>query len=112
MKSNDAIPESTVLKDCLVAASECGARVFRNNVGLFTTIDGRKIKTGLLKGSADLIGIAQDGTFLSIECKRPVGGELSPEQKKWMDMINKLNGIAIVAKSGDDVRRALGRKPK
>lgn len=76
-----ATDESNIVQDCRVAASKRGARVFRNNRGLFVTIDCidkikravmqpnpikavletlktlRRVRAGLeVPGSADLIG--------------------------------------------------------
>lgn len=77
-----ATEESNIVQDCRVAASKCGARVFRNNRGFFLTIDAithiknaaknfgvtgvfdiiksgrlRRVRAGLeVPGSADLIG--------------------------------------------------------
>lgn len=51
--------EYNVQAKILLAASRLSNRLFRNNVGLFKTIDGRIIKTGLHNGSSDLIGWTQ-----------------------------------------------------
>ena len=77
-----ATEESNIQQRCRIVASRCGARVFRNNRGLFLTIDAlviiqkaarefgvrgvfdviksgriRKVRAGLeVAGSADLIG--------------------------------------------------------
>lgn len=77
-----ATEESNIQQRCRIMASKCGARVFRNNRGLFLTIDAlsiikdaavqfgvkgvldvlrsgrlRKVRAGLeVPGSSDLIG--------------------------------------------------------
>jgi hypothetical protein len=82
--------------------SAAGFRVFRNNVGIFFTHNGTPTRCGLCKGSADLIGIAPGGRLLSIETKSKAG-RTRPEQVAWAEMINKMGGIAIFARPGDDV---------
>jgi penicillin-binding protein-related factor A (putative recombinase) len=58
-----------------------------------------------IKGIADILGIYQ-GKFLAIEVKTEKG-VLSPEQKIFLDNINKEGGIAFVARSIEDVKEAL-----
>ncbi len=41
--------------------------------------------------------------FLSIEVKTP-SGRLSPEQETWQAAVQKAGGIAVVARSVEDVR--------
>jgi hypothetical protein len=41
--------------------------------------------------------------FLSVEVKTPTG-RLSPEQETWRQAVLKAGGIAVVARSVDDVR--------
>lgn len=82
--------------------SKHGIRVFRNNTGVFFTADGVPTRAGLCKGSGDLIGIMPDGRFLSIETKSDKG-TVRPEQKSWLEFVNKSGGIAIIASPGDDV---------
>jgi hypothetical protein len=84
-----------------VDLSAAGFRMFRNNVGIFFTHNGTPTRCGLCKGSGDLIGIA-GGRFVSIETKSRTG-VIRKEQQAWADMINKMGGIAIFARPGDDV---------
>lgn len=92
-------------------------RVFRNNVGLAKFPNGSVVKYGLATGSADLIGwrsvtITQEmvgktvAVFLSVECKAPKG-RLTDKQTAWMEAVNKAGGIAVVAKSVDDISHLL-----
>jgi hypothetical protein len=101
--------EKTVLKQCMLAATEFGARVWRNNVGLFETVDGRKVRTGLCKGSADLVGLTAGGRFLAVECKRP-GGRLRKEQKQWLDVVAEMGGLAVVADDAEKLKEALKKE--
>lgn len=101
---DDEMSENKIMKDIQVAMSIVGARVFRNNVGLFETKDGRKIKTGLCVGSSDLIGFDRKGRFIAIEVKRP-GGERRIEQKRFIELVNSFGGIAFFADSQEDALR-------
>jgi len=62
------------------------------------------------KGVADILGIYQ-GRFLAIEVKRRLG-KLSPEQAKFLDRINHEGGIALCARSVDDVIAGLGMESR
>ena len=61
---------------------------------------------GLPKGISDILGI-YEGRFLAIEVKRP-GGRLSQYQKEFLKRVRDEGGIAIVARSVDDVIDGLG----
>ena len=98
----------------LLLGSSPGIRAFRNNVGAYKAPDGRVIRYGLATGSADLIGwqsvvitpemVGQRfARFLSVEVKTPAG-RVSPEQETWRQAVQKAGGIAVVARSVDDVK--------
>lgn len=97
--------ESTIYNEIRLELSRHGAVLFRNNVGLFQTIDGRKIKTGLCKGSSDLIGWYK-GRFLAIEVKR-FGQKAKLHQQNFIDQVNKSGGVAFVAYSPQDASQKL-----
>ena len=91
-----------------------GIRCFRNNVGAFKAPDGRVIRYGLITGSGDLIGwktvtITPDmvgrhiAQFMSIEVKTPKG-VVRPEQLTWAENVRQAGGIAVIARSVEDVR--------
>jgi hypothetical protein len=114
------IKEADVLPDVRLALSRSGCVAFRNQAGLYTLIDGRRIKTGLIEGASDIIGwqsveITPEmvGTkiarFVAVEVKRPVGGRLSKEQKKFIDRVNKDGGVAGVARSGFEAVMLVGK---
>ena len=65
--------ELEIMNECLVALSEAGCMVWRNNTGGLRDSTGRLIKFGLCVGSSDIIGIAPDGLFLAVECKTETG---------------------------------------
>ena len=48
------------------------------------------------------------GFFLGIECKR-ADGRLRPQQKQFLADIQAGNGLAIIARSVDDVIREINR---
>lgn len=59
----------------------------------------------MMKGVADILGIFNRTPFC-IEVKSETG-RLSPDQKIFLDRFKAEGGIAIVARSVDDVNRAL-----
>jgi hypothetical protein len=59
-----------------------------------------------VKGQADLTGILPDGRRLEIEVKRH-DGKQSPEQQAYQRMIEKFNGVYILARSVEDVTAKL-----
>lgn len=98
----------------LALGSHPGIKVFRNNVGAYKAPDGRVIRYGLITGSGDLIGwrsvvITPDmvgqriAQFVSVEVKTPKG-TVRPEQQVWADNVRKAGGIAVIARSVEDVR--------
>jgi Holliday junction resolvase len=97
--------ETNILKECMLAAAECGAVVWRNNVGMLRNDKGVPVRYGLCTGSSDLIGIYR-GRFLAIETKQP-GGRVSADQEKFMKFVNKEGGVAFIAYGPDDVRERL-----
>jgi hypothetical protein len=59
-------------------------------------------------GLSDIIGWREPGArFLAIEVKKP-GEYPSPEQRAFLQMVHRANGVAIVAHSVQDVIDALG----
>jgi len=111
------VSENKIMRECQIEVSNLGARVFRNNVGLLTLADGRKIRVGLCVGSSDLIGwkpitITPDmigkqvAVFLAIEVKGQ-RGRVSREQAAFVEKIKNDGGLALIARSVDDVRTYL-----
>lgn len=121
---NKLSPEATVLAKILLAASKLQNRLFRNNVGLFKTIDGRTVKTGLHNGSSDLIGWTQVkitpdmvgktvAIFTAIECKKEgfvfpkTPNETLKGQINFIEQIKKSGGYAGFARSEEEYEKIL-----
>lgn len=113
--------ESEILKHVMLAASESGVTVFRNNVGIAFQPNGQVIKYGLCKGSSDLIGwrpitITQNmvGTtlaqFVAIETKT-TKGRATPEQLNFLNQLAKSGGAAILTTSAADTKQQLSKDP-
>jgi hypothetical protein len=103
--------ESAIQHDVRLDLSAAGCVIWRNNVGVDTA---KGVRYGLAVGSADLIGIAPGGRFLSVEVKTRTG-RVRPGQQLWMELVRARGGIAIVARSADDavaqLREALAVLP-
>lgn len=94
-------------EDIVIAATEVGARLFRNNGGVSRYTKGGKqyvVAYGVGPsggGGGDLLGWTKDGLFLSIEVKygndRPTKNQLM-----WIDWVNKGGGRAGIARSVED----------
>ena len=79
-------------------------RIWRQNTGV--SKHGNRIVRYGIPGQADLSGILPDGRRLEIEVKT-VNGRQSTAQKNWQKMIEKFNGVYILARSVDDVKKGL-----
>ena len=105
--------EADLMRSCQLAATQNGARLFRNNVALawvgklapgypkrgdVLLLNARPLHAGLAVGSGDLIGLGSHGRFLSIETKIK-GRRPTPEQTAWCEMVLRLGGVAGTAYS-------------
>ena len=120
-------PEHELDKANMLLATQYGARLFRNNVAMgwvgqservshpatLTIYPGdvvirraRPLHTGLCEGSSDLIGWTSTGRFLAVEDKSPFG-KLRPAQRLFLDAVAASGGLAILARSKDDLRAGL-----
>jgi len=110
------VSETAILQDIRLALGQHpGIKMFRQNVGAYKDPrSGRVIRYGLATGSADLIGwqtvtITPDmvgqrfARFVSVEVKAPKG-RLTHEQETWRAAVLKAGGIAVVARSAEDVQ--------
>ena len=99
-----SVKESAVIKEVQTVINATGLQVQRINTGAFTTGtgSGRRYIRSAEKGTLDFESCDNHGRFLAIECKRPVGGRISPEQAARIDGINKKGCIAFTARSGTE----------
>jgi hypothetical protein len=103
------IPESAVIQQVKQIIKATGLKLQRINTGCFQIGEGRNrryIKTADA-GTCDFEGYDNKGRFVAIECKRPVGGRLSPAQKERIADINRKGGVAFVATSGEQALEML-----
>lgn len=97
--------ESEIQARIMIALSELGCTVWRNNTGAYK--DGnRYIRYGLTKGSSDLIGLTKCGRFLAIEVKQP-GKKPTNDQINFINHVNAKNGVGFVAYSVEDAKQKL-----
>ena len=116
--------EPLLIKKILVAlGARPDCRLFRNATatawvgpysrradGSLVMHEPRTIQAGLVKGSADIIGIGPGGRFVAIEVKTGKG-QLRPEQKNFLQMVGNQGGIAGVARSVADAVRIIEEDP-
>lgn len=107
--------ESDLMRAIMVAMSEHGCTVWRNNTGQafqgrvihraggqLTLADARPVNFGLCVGSADIIGIRHaDGKLIAIEVKTGKG-KTTREQERFIFHVQLAGGLAGIARSIDD----------
>ena len=85
----------------MLAAYDCDAVLFRNNVGMLMDRHGTPVRYGLCAGSADLIGWTMRrgvAVFTAVECKS-ASGRLSERQRRFLEVVNEHGGIGLVCRS-------------
>lgn len=102
--------ETDLVKTCLGYLDIKGIDAWRNNSGAVVVpgSPGRKrrcIRYGK-KGSSDILGMVPDGRFLAVECKRK-GKYPTKEQRAFLAMVKRNNGIALLVRDVDDLIRGL-----
>jgi hypothetical protein len=100
-------PEGAVVKACLEYLRLRGIFAWRNNTGSLRDKNNRPVFFGK-PGSADIIGVMPGGRFICIECKAG-RGKLSEKQKEFLHNIEQTGGLAVVARSIEDIEKALRR---
>lgn len=58
------------------------------------------------RGSADILGILPGGRLIAVEVKKS-SGRLSSHQELWLDQVRAAGALTVVARSVEDVERAL-----
>lgn len=96
--------EANIQNAILIALSEAGCLVWRQNTGAYKDKTGRVIRYGLCVGSSDIVGICPDGIALFIEVKTK-NGAIRPEQKKFIEACIRSNARAGIARSVEDALR-------
>lgn len=95
--------QNTILREF---GTRSDMRIWRQNTGV-ARMGGRIVAFGI-PGQADLSGLLPGGIRLEIECKTE-DGRLSIEQRNFQCMIQRFGGVYVVARSVDDVWRAIGK---
>ena len=90
--------EQDIQRLIMLALSEAGCLIFRNNVGVLKNAAGIPIRFGLAVGSSDLIGLTPTGRFLAVEIKTPTG-KATTEQLRFIEAVRARGGIAGIARS-------------
>lgn len=128
-----AVKEADIQRAVMLAASSAGWTVWRNNVGQAWAGSAQRLKdgsilirnprplhAGLCKGSSDLIGLRRVvvtpemvgrtiAQFAGIEVKRP-GQHPKPEQAHFLEFVRDAGGLALVARSADDILKLEGTR--
>ena len=106
--------ESGLQAEIMLALSEAGHTIWRQNTGLawvgvahpmksgdVLLSKPRRLHVGLMKGSSDLIGITRDGYFLAVEVKTKTG-TVTQEQRQFIEIVKRCGGRAGVARCVED----------
>lgn len=103
------VPEAAVLRAVLKALAYHPAVAFahRINTGMFATgEDGKRCVRSAPKGHPDIVGMLRGGRALYIECKSSTG-RTTLLQDDFLQRVREHGGVAIVARSVEDVMAAL-----
>jgi hypothetical protein len=92
------LSEADLMRQIMLALSEDGHMVFRGNVGLFYTRDGRPVKSGLPVGFSDIFGYTLQARPFFLEIKTDTG-RVSKEQEAFLSAMRQRGAIAGVARS-------------
>lgn len=104
MKSDNGL-EAEVVQQVKTVIRLTGLKIQRINTGSFK-VGNRFIRTAE-KGTLDFEGYDNHGRFVGLECKRPKGGRISPEQQARIDDINAKGGVAGIVTSGTEAMEFL-----
>jgi len=102
--------EQNIQKLIMLALTEAGCIIWRNNVGSYTTVEGHFIRYGVGGvGGSDLVGIHKPtGKFIAVEVKTSKG-KPSAAQLNFIEQVRAAGGIAGIARS---VQEALDLLPR
>ena len=105
--SNEALVQQQIR---LALGRVPGLVLLRNNIGTMTDRTGRVVSFGVGgKGGSDLIGwrtVNGVAVFCAIEIKDR--GSVTPDQRRFLDAVQRAGGIAGVARDVEEARAILG----
>ncbi len=103
-----------LVRDIQLACSHGSVRLFTNINGLFQTMDGRWVHTGLFDDCLDLVGWKTEAhgrqiiaRLVMLECKTGKA-RLTKGQRNTILMVNRMGGIAAEVRCVEDAKQALG----
>lgn len=97
-------PETAIQTAILEAVNASGlATLWRNSTGFDAQ---HRVKYGLCRGSADLIGITARGQFVAFEVKTPTG-RATTEQRLFLALVARNGGLARIVRSVEDAMVAI-----
>ncbi|MEX0588353.1 MAG: VRR-NUC domain-containing protein [Cyanobium sp.] len=110
--------EQEIQQHIRLACGRGPVRLWRNNTGALVDQQGRFVRFGLCKGSSDLIGLQsvvvtpeqvgmRIARFVALEIKTPTG-MVSPEQRAFLRLVERLGGVAAVCRSIGEAEQILG----
>lgn len=97
--------EGDLVKDCIRWLEGRGCFVWKQNQGGMKAGgpgSSRFIRFAHVDGISDIIGLTPAGRFIAVECKQP-GNKPTDKQSRFLDKVRFNGGIAIVARSTDDL---------
>ncbi len=106
MGGNQSAEHTALVNEILATFGSRRDLTLWKNASGAVKIGDRFLRYGL-KGSPDIIGIADGGRFIGIEVKTGKARQ-TPEQKLFEAMVFRRRGLYILARSVQDVRDALG----
>lgn len=99
--------ESAVQVDVrLVYGQADGFVVWRNNQGI-AEYDDYKVRYGVAEGGSDLLGVAPGGLFLAVEVKRPKNKKTQDNQRRFLQLVYDLGGVACVCRSKEEAEKQI-----
>lgn len=101
--------ESTIQNLIRLQVVKLGCILMRNNNGMLQDAHGGYVRYGLGTGTSDLIGwtiINGLAIFTAVEVKAP-RGRVTKEQQAFVLAITRNGGIGCIARSSEDVERAI-----
>ena len=93
--------EQNVQAACLMALSQAGCLVWRQDTGAYRAKSGALVRYGLCVGSSDIIGLSPDGRFLAVEVKTDTG-RATEAQLRFIAAVQAAGGRAGIARSAAD----------